>query len=572
MMTAITSVFSAILNSLWQALAVAALAGLTIRVLRRHLNAATRHLIWWLVMGAVILLPVVPRSAPSPAAQPARAPVATTGRALAVAAPLLPPQPEAPIAVTERRGAVWPVWAFAIWAIVFALRLLGIVRSFRHLRAIKARAKVWAHPLPANRRAARLLLSSEISSPVATGFLHPAVILPENLPAQLTEAEMDCVVLHEAAHLARFDDWGNLIARLLDIAMAAHPVAWWVRRQIDREREMACDDWVVAQTGSADSYAETLARMVELRPNPAHSLLATGIFTRRSHLRERIEMLLRRGRGFSPVAARLPLSAAIVALAVLIAGGVLAPRWIVFAQKMEFQVASIKRNVNNGPMESVPHRSGDLIRMHNIQPYSMIFYAYHLRGAYQMVGYKRLPDDWNWYDLDARIGGDATDDQIRLMMQSLLEDRFKLKVTRETRELPEYELVVAKDKAKLTPSSDQPMTLTIEGRTFTTGPGTCGRTAWRDGIHLICHSAGMATLVAEVSGELRAPVSDHTGLTGTYDLNVRYVPDDRRLDADAEFGPSLNQALQEELGLKLEKGAGPVEVIVIDHMEKPSEN
>jgi uncharacterized protein (TIGR03435 family) len=82
----------------------------------------------------------------------------------------------------------------------------------------------------------------------------------------------------------------------------------------------------------------------------------------------------------------------------------------------------------------------------------------------------------------------------------------------------------------------------------------------------------METIVAEVGNLLKAHVVDRTGLTGTYDLHVRYIPDDRKLEAELEPGPSLTQAIHEELGLKLEKSKGSVEVLVIDHMEKPSQN
>jgi uncharacterized protein (TIGR03435 family) len=71
---------------------------------------------------------------------------------------------------------------------------------------------------------------------------------------------------------------------------------------------------------------------------------------------------------------------------------------------------------------------------------------------------------------------------------------------------------------------------------------------------------------------MRAPVVDRTGLNGSYDVNVRFIPDNRRLDPDAPFGPTFEQALREELGLRLEKGKGEIQVLVIDHMEKPSEN
>ena len=172
----------------------------------------------------------------------------------------------------------------------------------------------------------------------------------------------------------------------------------------------------------------------------------------------------------------------------------------------------------------------------------------------------RFPDDANWFDIDARAGRDATDDQVREMFQSLLEDRFKLKVHREDRDIPEYELTMGKGKSKLTPAR--------EG----SRPGRCGTSVEREGSHLVCHAATMERIVAEVGGNLKAPVVDRTGLNGFYDLNLRFIAEEQKLDADLEPGPSLTQAIQEELGLKLEKSKGPVEVLVIDHMEKPSQN
>jgi uncharacterized protein (TIGR03435 family) len=160
------------------------------------------------------------------------------------------------------------------------------------------------------------------------------------------------------------------------------------------------------------------------------------------------------------------------------------------------------------------------------------------------------------------------------MFQSLLEERFKLKVHRETRDVPEYQLTIAQSKAKpkLTPSKEGPLTVTIEGRSLTQPAGKCGTSLWQEGSHIVCHAADMATIVSQLSGLLAAPVADQTGLTGTYDVNLLYIPDDRQLKPDAPPGPSLAEAIQEEWGLKLEKGKGPVEVLVIDQLEKPSEN
>lgn len=243
------------------------------------------------------------------------------------------------------------------------------------------------------------------------------------------------------------------------------------------------------------------------------------------------------------------------------------------AQRLEFEVASVKQNTNNGQTDMVPRRSGDLVTMHNTQPGAMIWYAYHITAGYQLVGFVQFtPNEANWYNVDARIGRDANDDEVRRMFQSLLEDRFKLKIHRETRELPVYELTVAKGKPRMAPSSEGPMNLTLEGKHLTVKPGECSTSMWNDGSHIICHAAAMEKIVAEVSRGLHAPVVDRTGLTGTYDLHVRYMPEGGKLRIDAEAGPSLQQAFPDETGIKLEKSKGPIEVLVIDHMEKPSEN
>ena len=243
------------------------------------------------------------------------------------------------------------------------------------------------------------------------------------------------------------------------------------------------------------------------------------------------------------------------------------------APRPEFEVASVRINKDNGPSDMRgPRRSGDAVVMHNTQIYSVIFYAYHLTANYQIVGYKDPSEDSRWVDIEARASANATEDQIRLMLQSLLEDRFKLKVHHETRDMPGYELTIAKGKAKLTPARQGDMTVTIEGRTLTARAGACGTSGWNEGNHIVCHAAGMEAITSQLRSLLQSPVTDRTGLTGNYDLNLLYLPDNRKLEADAPPAPLLPDALQENLGLKLEKVKGSVDVLVIDHLERPSEN
>ena len=89
---------------------------------------------------------------------------------------------------------------------------------------------------------------------------------------------------------------------------------------------------------------------------------------------------------------------------------------------------------------------------------------------------------------------------------------------------------------------------------------------------MICHAAGMETITSQLSGLLQSPVTNHTALSGKYDLDLLYLPDNRKLEADAPPVPLLVDAVQESLGLKLEKVNGSVDVLVIDHLEKPSAN
>ena len=260
-------------------------------------------------------------------------------------APSTPEQTPAILVIKDRPSATWPLWVLALWSVVFLFRMTQIARSFFYLRGVKRRSSVANRELPVIARPARLLLSDDIASPMAVGFLPPAAILPASLPDELETAELEHVLLHEAAHIARRDDWTNLAARLLGAALALHPVAVWILRQIEREREMACDDWVVARTGAVKPYAASLARMFELRwsrrKEPPHLKLASGIFGG-AGIGDRIEALLKHGGEFSsrPSWARIFAGGAILLL-FLIAGS-RAPRWITFAQcRLSFETASV---------------------------------------------------------------------------------------------------------------------------------------------------------------------------------------------------------------------------------------
>ncbi|SPE38838.1 Peptidase M56, BlaR1 [Candidatus Sulfopaludibacter sp. SbA3] len=335
--SASAAVLGAVLNTLWQAAAATALVWLALRYTR--LTASTRHLVWWAWLAILLVLPAVP-----PAVRAARvrhaAPMVQTAGYVPAAVPFSSPigaDPQPRLKVRVKWG---PLLALGIWLALLLLQTARLAWSFLHLQRLKREARRPELSLRENfdawtlacgvRRPVRLLVSDQLASPMAVGFRHPAVILPEALIAQLSSADLDHVLLHELAHVARRDDWTNLAARVAAALVGWHPATAWVLRRIDCEREIACDDWVVAATGAPRPYAASLARLFELCWTKNREALATGMAGSGSHLGERIEMLVRRKAAERGSVLRVGLCAAV--LLVLLIAGSRAPRWVAFAQ------------------------------------------------------------------------------------------------------------------------------------------------------------------------------------------------------------------------------------------------
>lgn len=176
--------------------------------------------------------------------------------------------------------------------------------------------------------------------------------------------------------------------------------------------------------------------------------------------------------------------------------------------------------------------------------------------------------------------------QIQLMLQSLLEERYALKVHRETKELPVYALVVAKGGMKLTPSKCVKPDLSNPPPQPAPGqpqPEFCGNTrVSRNGQNLVLTATGitMDLLGSTLSGQTKRTVIDRSGYSQSFNATLEWAPDQGAgapsADGSGEpaetTGASIFTALQEQLGLKLEPTKGPVDVLVIDHAEKPTQN
>lgn len=182
----------------------------------------------------------------------------------------------------------------------------------------------------------------------------------------------------------------------------------------------------------------------------------------------------------------------------------------------------------------------------------LIMFAYDIRGFQRTGGPAWL--DTDTYDITAKPGGTTT----RAMLQTLLAERYKLTIHRETRTLPVYHLVIAKYGHKL----GQP----TAGKNFSISNGTF-------------KNVDLALLAKYLSSQVDHVVIDKTGITGSYDFTLQWAPEPPTMPSDAQparetspDNPPIFTALQEQLGLKLEPSKGPVEIIVIDHAQKPTAN
>jgi uncharacterized protein (TIGR03435 family) len=210
---------------------------------------------------------------------------------------------------------------------------------------------------------------------------------------------------------------------------------------------------------------------------------------------------------------------------------------------------------------------------------------------YQILG----APDWlesEIYDIEAKMDGatvealqklnrDDRDLALGRMLQALLADRLRLTIHHATKELPVYLLVVAKNGPKLQEA--------IPDDTYANGskgvdgaPTGAGVQSIMDraSVKVTVQAMSMVGLAGFLAGRLHRPVLDKTGLAGNYDFKLQFAPENFQLQSGPGTppGPSetevpfLREAIQQQLGLKLESGKGPVEVIVIDHIERPSGN
>jgi uncharacterized protein (TIGR03435 family) len=214
----------------------------------------------------------------------------------------------------------------------------------------------------------------------------------------------------------------------------------------------------------------------------------------------------------------------------------------------QFEVVSIKRSAHGARGPTFYNPTPARFELSSITAKSLIGYAYDVREFQVSGGPSWLDSDE--YDIVAKPQGDIRGERILAMTRNLLRDRFQLNLHRESKELSVLELVTAKGGAKLNPS-------VAEGLEVRGGEG-----------RFMARKITMRMMAAQLAGRvLGRPVLDRTGIAGEFDVDLEWTPDE-----SSDTGPSIFTALQEQLGLRLQSARGPVEMLVIDHVERPSEN
>lgn len=215
----------------------------------------------------------------------------------------------------------------------------------------------------------------------------------------------------------------------------------------------------------------------------------------------------------------------------------------------QFEVASIKPSAPGSRGPTIFNPTRERFAINGITTKGLIAYAYDVRD-FQVSGGPSWVGSAE-YDIVAKPQGEASGQRILAMARGLLAERFNLTLHHESKEMPVLALAVAKGGPRLQPSAG------------TGGPEVRGGRG-----RLVARNVTMGLLAAQLAGRvLDRPVLDRTGIAGEFDINLEWTPDE-----SSDLGPSIFTALQEQLGLKLESQKGVVDVLVVDHVERPSAN
>ncbi len=587
------NLISPLANHLWQSTVFAGMAGLLTFALRNN-PARTRYWLW-LIASLKFLIPfslfmAIGARLSWPTAVPMAQP-----RVSAVMEQITDPFLQAHRAVAmaplTRDASLLPAFLLTVWACGFLAVAFFWARRWWHIRAAVRKSSPLT--LAAN---VPVLASPGLLEPGVFGIFRPVLLLPEGIADRLTPTQFEAILAHEMSHIRRRDNLAAAVHMLVEAILWFHPLVWWIGRQLIEERERACDEEVLRLGNEPHAYAESILKTCQFYLESPLACVSgvTGADLKKRIIRimtKRINSKLDRGRKLLLAAAGAIALTAPVALGIMNAPQSRTQSPASSGDAPKFEVASIKQNKSGGPGMTLHIEPGGRFVANNITLQLLVQEAYGLKDS-QISGGPAWINSEN-YDIEAKpdessamqiskLTAEQRKERLMLMVQALLADRCKLAFHHDTKELPIYSLVVAQGGPKLHETSPPPP--------LSPGPPNPGSKGgvWMMGRgHLSVNGARLDMFADVLSRVLGRLVLDKTGLSGFYEFTLQWTPDDsensmfRSAPGGQEApnsappetpGPSIYTALQEQLGLKLEAGKGPVQALVIDHIERPTEN
>ncbi len=576
-------------NHLWQSTLFAGVAGLLTLFLRKN-RAHVRYWLW-LMASVKFLFPFsILVAVGGLLGRHTTAAVAPTGLVSASDFSSFVEQIGKPFTTTVPQLVMPPVQSsytsviVAVLGIVWAAGCVTLVclwtLRWRRIRASVRKASPLDLPIGLPVR-----ISPAFGEPGVFGIFRPVLLLPDKILDCLTAREMESIVAHELCHVRRRDNLATVIHMAVEAVFWFYPLVWWLGARLMEERERACDEEVVRTGGQPRVYAEGILKVCELY---LASPLACVAGVTGGDLKGRIEAIM-----INQVVCRLNYTkkailavAAIAAVAGPIVIGILnTPQSYAQSAGPRFEVASIKphKNVSNEVHRTVEMFPGGRLVGQDATLQQLIQHAYDVKSFQVSGGPSWVPDEG--YDVEAKGQENTSREQIRLMLRTLLEDRFQLRLRRENRAMSTLVLTVAKGGPKLPPANPEKCADPAVAREPGAAPlPKCG-SGWvkgdRSGNEVAGFGLTMTDFARALTNAVGSTVIDKTGLSQKFDVRVEFSsreglgmgkPGAPAGPPPDDPGTSLFSALQRQLGLKLEAGKGPVEILVIERAERPSPN
>ncbi len=579
----------AVANHVWQSTLFAAVAALLALTLRKN-QARVRYWLW-LAASLKFLVPfslllqlgsavAVSRSA---AASPAGFTLVEE-----ISQPFIPASTASATAATHTSafselGRFIPPLLLALWLGGCAALLVAWVARWRRLAAQtrECRAVNSGREFEALCRATagaktptavRLMITESRMEPGIVGIFRPVLLLPAGIADRLTDSQLDAIIVHELCHARRRDNLSAAFHMLVEALFWFHPLVWWLGARLVDERERACDEDVLHQGSDPHVYAEGILNVCKFY---LESPLVCAAGVTGSNLKQRIEeIMIRRIAHKLEMGKKLLLG--MVAAAVIVgpvALGILHPaRSQAQAQgpgagSIQIESASIKPSETD---KNEPGPAGGRVISSRMMFTPDSFKAQHetlfelIRAAFGVQS-SQISGGPDWvntalYDTEVKFSVPPGTDhpervgQVRLALQGLLGDRFKLQVRREFKQLPVYQLAIAPGGSKLR-----------ETQTGSEGQKSPQSLMQQPAGHFTGTAVKMSTLIGALEWQLGKPIIDKTNLKGAYDFTLTVdFGQSRKLPADPA---PLLKAVSEQLGLELKPANDLVEVLVIDHAE-----